>query len=140
MTTASDNATLRGSGKWYADTGAADDSSLAATASERDKNRRGWQRIIDEKLIEWGRDPKQLEDDDLIPPSRDVISLASRLAIALRDQDCPPPSSVVPNGDGGIVLERSQGPEAVTYEVYDDGTVEYTLYNDCRVVSCERIL
>jgi hypothetical protein len=120
-------------------TRAADSQSLADGGDFREGDRQGWQDVIDEKLIDWGRNPKELEDEDLIPPTLISIQASSRLAMDLRDQGAPPPRRVVPNGDGGIVLERWVGKTAWTLEVFDDGSIEYACYDDCRLVQRQRV-
>ncbi len=50
-------------------TAGASEQSLASSEADQQANREGWQRLIDDYLIEWGRDPSQLADEDLIPPS-----------------------------------------------------------------------
>ena len=120
--------------------GAADDESLATSARQRDENRQGWQDIIDSKLIEWGRDPGQLEDEDVTPPSRAIIDRASDLAMLLRERNWHPPNRVVPSGDGGIIFERWDGPIFEQIEISDDGAVLVASFEDSRLVSTTRLV
>ncbi len=113
----------------------AEDQALATEARKRERHRAPWQEIIDNKLIEWGRDLSQLEDEDIVPPTDTAIHQASQLAIACRDRAHAPPDRVVPNGDGGIVFERWQGLVSETLEVFEDGSIEYAKYIDCRLQS-----
>ena len=121
-------------------TGAADDASLAVSAPGREANQEGWQRIIDADLVEWGRDPSQLEDENITAPSRVIIARASALAIGLRDEGWPPPNRVVPSGDGGIVLERWSGSVFESIEVRDDGAIVVSLFEDSRLVATEQLV
>ena len=118
-------------------TGAAQDDSLATRPIERD--RQAWRQIIDEKLIEWGRDPLLLEEDDLIPPTREAIQVASWLAMWLRDQGAPAPRRVVPDRDGGLVFERWKAEETETFMVSSEGGVELLLWLGSKIVESRRL-
>lgn len=109
-------------------TAGASEQSLASSEA----NREGWQRLIDDYLIEWGRDPSQLADEDLIPPSEDMIRYASRIAIALRNAGWPPPLRVVPDGEGGITFERRTGDVFESLEILANETIELSTFKDCR--------
>jgi|GEM_PF-1577474 len=110
-------------------TGAAsDDSLVTAGQNEGEVVRKAWNTLIDSKLIEWGRDPSLLEDDELIPPSRAAIQRAVDLAIRLRDEEkLPAPKRVVPDGDGGVVFERWEGEISESFEISESGGIEYVL-------------
>ncbi len=108
-------------------TGAAEDKTLASPVES--SNRDAWQTVIDAKLIEWGRDPEQLADEDLIPPTRDSVKKAIRIAQVFRDDNVPPPLAVVPDGDGGIVLERWDDSLTVSIEINAQGATEFV---ECR--------
>lgn len=99
-----------------------------------DQNRTVWDQVIDRKLSDWASDPDQLADDGILPPSPQSIALASRIGRLMRDRDSAPPTSVVPNGEGGIVFERAHGRVFEAIEIEDDGTVEYRLFEDYRLV------
>lgn len=96
--------------------------------------RDGWQRVIDHKLIEWGWNTRQFDEEDLEPPSREIVLLAIRLAERLRDEGCPAPDSVVPDPGGGIVFERRENGLTEVYQIWDDGTVEYQRFQGTRLV------
>ena len=139
MTTASvSDATITGNVQSPVGTGAADNQSLAGRNRQEREYRQGWQKLIDAKLIEWGRNPAPLEEDDLIPPSPAIVDRAAQVAMRCRDEGVSPPDSVVPNGDGGIVFEISTGNLVETLEIHSDGSREYITYEDCRVVRRER--
>lgn len=117
-------------------TGAAKDDSLASSLDPR--NWDAWQEVIDEKLIEWGRDPGQLAEDDLIPPTRESVQRATRIALAFRDDGDPPPLRVVPDGDGGIVLERWRDSLTESIEIDAQGVAEYVVCRHGRVTQRSR--
>ncbi|GMU82709.1 MAG: hypothetical protein IT450_15500 [Phycisphaerales bacterium] len=104
------------------------------TTSVLQRRREAWRRLIDFTLVEWGRDPQAMEDDDVIPPSQNSVSHSIRLASQLAENDAPPPTRVVPNGDGGIVFERIRGEIAETIEVESDGSLYFTLCQGSRLV------
>ena len=122
-------------------TGAANDELLAVASREREKRRRRWQEIIDKKLVEWGRDPEELADDDLVPPSHAAVDSAVQEAKVWRDaresddEFVPLPQWVVPNGDGGIVFEWREGSIARVIEILDDGSVDCAIFEDNKLVS-----
>lgn len=97
--------------------------------------RDGWDRILNESLIEWGGDPSRLRDSDIEPPSRELITLVSRYALKLRDAGLPPPTRVVPNGDGGIALEKFVNSSFQSIEFEKDGTVELLTFKDGKLES-----
>ena len=121
-------------------TGAADEESLAIPLGERVAHRDGWQKIIDHELIEWGRNPSLLEDEDILPPSGAIIDRAAKLAMCLRDIGWPPPNRVIPNGDGGVVFERWAGSLFAKIDVCPDGSVVFTLFKNARLVGTERLV
>ena len=109
-------------------------SQRAAQKNADDSHRDSWQDIIDRRLIEWGLDPSQLEEDGLEAPSKFTISLAIGLATAMRDTNSDPPSRVVPDAHGGIVFERDRGSVFESVHVFPDGKVEFAHFKDRRLV------
>lgn len=116
-------------------TAAATDETLATYDDAARERREAWRRVIDHKLIEWGRDPSQLEDDDLIPPTRTAIRAACEAASQLRADGRAAPNRVVPDGDGGIVFERWCGPLSESIEFLRDGEMELVVCLNHTVVS-----
>ena len=101
---------------------------------ERDeKSREKWQELIDHKLIEWGRNPSQFDDEGVEPPSGEIILQAIELAEQFRDKELTPPDSVVPDANGGIVFERRGGDVSEVFHVWDDGTIEYQCFQGTRL-------
>lgn len=121
--------------------GIANEELLAVTAKRREEHRRRWQEIIDKKLVEWGRDPEELADDDLVPPSHAAVDSAVQKAQVWRDAResdddfVPSPQWVVPNGDGGIVFEWREESTAAVIEIFDDGSADYAIFEDNKLIS-----
>jgi len=107
---------------------------LDAISIER---REQWQRVIDNPLIEWGRDPGQLAEADITPPSASTIRKACELAALLGDAGEKPPVRVVPTVEGGVVFERQRGSTFEAIEVMPDGQIEYRRFVNSRLVTQE---
>lgn len=103
-------------------------------AESAEQQRQAWQDVIDHKLIEWGRNPQQLEDDGVVSPCNDVVRLAIWLSRDMQQRGFPPPSSVVPDANGGIVFEHRQGRVAEIFHIWEDGAVEYQLFDGTQLV------
>lgn len=115
-------------------TTAASDTSLAESLHRRNETCAAWNRLIDFKLIEWARDPSQLEDDDLTAPAETVLRRAIDFACELRDDGRPAPESVVPTGVGGIAFSRRSGAVFEQFEVHADCSITFDRFEDCRLV------
>ena len=111
-----------------------------AREQELEKQRQRWQEIIDRRLIEWGRDPSQLEDDDLEAPTTDTIVVAIRVAQFLCDERLPAPTNVVPDTDRGIVFERRQGPMFESVRIMHDGNIDVTRFENCHLVERHQLI
>lgn len=106
---------------------------------QADRTRKAWSKFIDGNLVEWGRNPSALEDEDFFPPGRDVIKLACEWALYFRDEGCAPPTMVVPDGEGGISFERVDGEASESLNIYADQTVELLVFNNCRLCGRHRL-
>ncbi len=89
--------------------------------------------IID-TLREWQKDPAQLEDDEFITPTKEIIELALSYAQSLHDEANAVFTQVAPNGDGGICFEWNSGAKHEVVEIYDDGTAELIRFEGSRLV------
>jgi hypothetical protein len=69
----------------------------------------------------WFANPAALGDDETIAPRRDIVHKAQMLAKDLSAIGSQPPSRIVPNRDGGIVLEWRNDRRVVTFEIEFDG-------------------
>jgi hypothetical protein len=94
---------------------------------------RVWQAWLDDKLSDWERNPAQFDEEGFAPPSKMSLEKASQIARNWRDRTWEAPERIVPNGEGGIVLEWRAGPDAETVEIDAIGEVETISYRDCRV-------
>ena len=117
------------------ETTVADDHSLASSAEKRGADRRGWQKLIDSELVEWGRDPAQLDDEGVETPSRETIDRACRLAITLREAGWSAPQRIVASADGGIVFERWSQTGLSQIDVRDCGGVAFTVFQQGRMIA-----
>jgi hypothetical protein len=79
-------------------------------------------------LEEWWSAPTSIADDEIVPPSRDIIELAFRLAAYMRDEGAPSPLRIVPDGEGGIVFERRYGDLFETIELASDESISKTAF------------
>ncbi|MBI3837664.1 MAG: hypothetical protein HY288_06995 [Planctomycetia bacterium] len=89
-----------------------------------------WQRLIDYQLVEWGRNPRELEDDGLKAPAPVAIEKAIELSKRLRKTSSPAPTTIVPDGIGGIVFEYRHGGNAATLRISSSGAVEFVEFRD----------
>ena len=76
-------------------------------------------------LLEWYENPSQLTDEDMLPPSREIIFRAYRLALKMRDSRLPGPLRVLPDGEGGVVFERQDGSVFQTISIEANGCIEF---------------
>lgn len=103
-------------------------------ASDEDRRRSAaWAKLIQGQLADWRRDPQQLEDEDIPPPSADTIDRVMTVAMAMHDQGLPPPDRIVPTGDGGIALQFELNNEFISIEVEPEGLVELLVFCDGRL-------
>lgn len=122
---------LPGAVETRADTVAPISGDLEARISERDR----WDRIIDQQLIEWGRDPTRFDDEGVEPPAGETIQRAVALAQGWRDDGLAAPDNVCVDPSGGIVFERREGSLAEIFHLWDDGTVEYLSFEGTRLIN-----
>lgn len=110
----------------------------ACVADDWQQKRAGWQAVLEKWLREWERDPSQLADDGIIPPSRETIERACDVAQRLRDLGLLAPQRVAATGDGGIVFAWETKPVLSTLEIDADGSLEVAVFQNARVVSRQR--
>ena len=93
-----------------------------------------WEKVLNEKFIEWANHPEDFLDEGLIPPSRETISLAHEYVMKpFRKLRIPPPQ-VVPDAHGGIVFERKDKGISESIRVRADSHIEYCRFNDGKLV------
>lgn len=98
-----------------------------------------WQRLIDERLIEWGRHPEQFEDDGLKAPTADVLVKACDFVAFCRDHDIDPPLRAAPDGSGGIVFEWKLLPFFYTVEIRASGNAELVIFENNKLMARQSI-
>jgi hypothetical protein len=89
-----------------------------------------WQRVVGYQLIKWVRNPGELEDDGLKAPTPAAIEKAIEISKRLLESSSPPPTTIVPDGIGGIVFEYRYGENARTLRVSSSGLVEFVEFQD----------
>lgn len=99
-----------------------------------DQRNEDWQSWIDHRIVEWGRDPRQVDDDDLRLPTRVAVDCAVRLANLLNQQGLAPPTRIVPDANGGIVFERVGDRVFESIRISEDGMAEQCVFQDTRLV------
>ncbi len=92
-----------------------------------------WDAIIDDRLIEWGQYPNDFELDGLVAPSDRAIRKAYALLKFMRSQDWPLPTSVIADGEGGIVFENRRDPDYQRIEISDQGDMYLVTFRDRRM-------
>lgn len=107
---------------------------LPATGDTTTQWRESWQHFIDTKLLEWLREPEQLADEGVDAPSPRIVRLATDYAEKFRDEGCPPPASIVPDANGGVVFERRQNGDSEVVHFWDDGIIELLLFCGSRLI------
>ena len=101
-------------------------------ADPRTEAKGAWQDVVDQKLIEWGRQPGREDDDGLVFPSALAVRKSCHLVDTLQNE-CPPPLRVVPDGDGGISFEWCQGSVFVSVDVWENGGTQMLCFRDGRL-------
>ncbi len=102
------------------------------------RSQRAWELCIS-TLVDWSRDPAQLSEDGLDPPSKEAIDKVLAIARAMRDYGSPYPTRIVPDGEGGISFERSVEGTLITYGIAKDGSEELCVFVQCRLVFQSRL-
>ena len=92
-----------------------------------------WQAVL-ERLADWRRDPQQLADEGVEPPTEGLLEAAGTVADVLGNTGVEPPDTLVTNGDGGIVFRWRSGQSTWAIELDSDGSVESSLMLRDRLV------
>ena len=100
-------------------------------------SREVWQSLIDNKLIDWGQNPEQFDEEGIEPPSRQTVWRAIDVAQHLSRTGGPAPDRVVPDAHGGIVFERQEQKVFETIRIQADDQIEYSLFVDSRLMDRE---
>ncbi len=94
-----------------------------------------WKRWID-TLLMWWQDPKQLEDDGVVPPSREEIRLAIDYTQKLAESEAP--TAVSPDGDGGITFHWRGTDGSSRLEFLKSGHVDFYRFVDGQLAESNR--
>lgn len=108
-------------------------SSGLATRLPQQVHRQRWQAVIDQ-LFKWWNDPEYFAGEDYDPPTSKVLELAMDLATSFRDSGYPPPNSVVPDANEGIVFQLRCGEQTEKIHVWGDGEVEYIRFSGTKII------
>lgn len=103
-----------------------------------DRSAEQWERV-ESQLVQWEQNPDELEDEGLEPPNPETVPLIRDVCQALRGISVDPPLRLVPNCDGGAVLEWRTAPFLWSVEVELDGTLELSVFRADRLVTRYRI-
>jgi hypothetical protein len=94
-----------------------------------------WQDSLN-SLIRFGLEGGRTDEDDLVWPTEEALVKAYAWLQTMRNHGSGSlPDSIVPDGEGGIVLERSAGQLTERLEIAADGATEYLVFRDCRLVN-----
>lgn len=90
-----------------------------------------WEHVINNVLIEMGRDPERFGDSDegLLPPTPQAVQEAVRFAQFARSRGAAGPGQILPDGDGGIVIQLAlpEG-ETLSFEASPGGSASLWRY------------
>jgi hypothetical protein len=114
-------------------TTAASESPISRGFGQDDAARAAWD-LIENKLIQWGCNPSQLDEEDTQTPSRETIQLAIQLAAWLCQQGFPAPTRVVPDAHGGIVFELHGKTVFESLHIEPSSAIEHRLFVQHRLV------
>jgi len=121
-------------------TGASEDRVLTYDDRHREKNQALWQQLIDNHLIEWGKAPGSLVDEDLMPPLAEILNKACDFARKSRDKNYPAPIRVVPDGEGGVAFEWQAGRLFIMLHLRADRVVTKDIFHDCKLIATDSVV
>jgi hypothetical protein len=104
-------------------------------AAAKDKD--AWNELIVGRLLAWEENAGDMEEDDLIPPTRVAVEVALVLARKWRDAGNPCPEDMVPDRDGGILFVRCEkmGNQELTINFHDDGSFDLLHFRGADLIS-----
>jgi hypothetical protein len=103
------------------------------------ENVSAWDKLND-SLIDWGLHCEENDEGDGLEwPSRPLLASAYSLACAMRDAEVPAPSSIVPDGEGGVAFEWRAGSYFTKIELGKDGSSEFLAFDNGKLVSRGRL-
>ncbi|MCR4315585.1 MAG: hypothetical protein NUW37_04455 [Planctomycetes bacterium] len=91
------------------------------------------------KIEGWIECPSKLDDEDFEAPSIRSLDKSLVLALAMRNNGLPPPSIVSPNGEGGVIFERSEKPFHTIIEIEADTSIEVMIFKNGKLLPDENL-
>ena len=82
-----------------------------------------WRRVCD-TLLGWWENPERLDDDEIEPPTRQVLERAMTAVADLQAKNDLPPLRVGPSVDGGVAFEWEKGDHLSRVVLLNSGGVE----------------
>jgi hypothetical protein len=120
----------------FLSTKTADERGFATRQPSRahDENGLGdWDTVFN-KLAEWGKTPSKIDEDGLESPSFEAISRTIEIIGVCHGWNKPAPTAIVPDGEGGIALDWSNGEELESIRIEEDGVAECLNFSGTRLV------
>lgn len=96
-----------------------------------------WDRVF-ARLSAWLQHPDELGDDESESPSRDTIEDGITIAAFMRRAGLEPPDRVIPTAEGGIAFERRDDGFLARVELYPDGQLDVTSFDEDSRLVCRR--
>ncbi len=123
-------------------TGALEDAGLMIADPKQAANRETWRQVTEKvSMMRFIAFP-DLEAEGLLPPvARAIEEALTVVGIITKIGTFPPPSRVLPNGEGGIVFERWEREAArlERIEVSGNGRVELSLFDHGKRIAHHRL-
>lgn len=96
-----------------------------------------WRDSQDHKLVEWIRNLNQFVDEGVEPLSSAAIDRATRLFAVLREVNSPV-FTMVPDVNGGIVVEYKIGDKSYVFNVWEDGRIQACVFEGTKLINKAR--
>lgn len=87
-----------------------------------------------EKLVEWRKHPGQFDADGLQSPTIVAVDKTSNIVRSFDEKGYVPPTRIVQNGEGGIVIELECWDILRAIEILYDGQIETRVFLGCRLL------
>jgi hypothetical protein len=95
---------------------------------------------VERQFWSWSLHPESLTSEEVMPPTEQALDRAREFIEDARSKALPPPTSVAPTGDGGIVFERRADDHVETIEANADGSMEWRLLSTKGARTIERLI
>lgn len=100
---------------------------------------RAWSALIEDLLLEWLQAPEAIEEEGVKAPSPIAIKIAGIIAQSLAKKNIPTPTTISPDGEGGIGFEWHLGGGCELLEIDADGSIELVKVGADNLVTRESI-